>query len=295
MMYKVGIDLGGTNIRVAIIDENWKVVNQLETDTEAMKGPEHSIKKLIHLTEQVILGKSISGIGIGSPGPLDPVGGVVLSPPNLPGWDGIELVKILMDHFQVKVTLENDANTAALAEAVAGGGKGCASVYYITVSTGIGGGLVINGSIFNGATGYAGEIGNMIVQPGGYKHSNLNPGSLEGCASGTAIGRRAQELGIGQSAGEVFALASKGNTEAKLIIEEAADYLAIGIANIAHTLNPEIFVLGGGVMKSANILLPILEKKVQGYLYPGLGKTLKIAPAQLGGNTGVIGAAMLLK
>lgn len=295
MMDKVGIDLGGTNIRVALVDENWRVIDQVETRTEAEKGPDYTIQKMIHLTKEITLGKNISGIGIGSPGPLDPVQGIILSPPNLPGWDGIELVKMFKEHFQLQVSLNNDANTAALAEAVAGSGKGYKSVYYITVSTGVGGGLVINGKIFNGAIGYAGEIGNMIVQPNGYKHANLNPGSLEAYASGTAIGRRAKEMGIGQSAGEVFHLASQDDAKAKLIIEEAADYLAIGIANIAHTVNPEIFILGGGVMKSAGLLLPILEKKVRAYVYPGLSKTVKIVPAQLGGSTGVIGAAMLLK
>lgn len=295
MTYKVGIDLGGTNIRAALIDGEGNVVSQFEETTEAEKGPDFTIQKMIILTKKVVDGREISGIGIGAPGPLDPEKGVILSPPNLPGWDRIELVRLLQDHFQVKVALNNDANAAAVAEALMGSGKGFKTVFYITVSTGIGGGFVVNGKIFNGASGYASEIANMIVQPNGYQHSNLNRGSLEGYASGTAIGRKAAEAGITGGASEVFNLAKSGNEQALSIIEEAVNYLAIGIANIAHTVNPDVFVLGGGVMKNADLLLPLLKKKVKEYLYPGLAETLNIVAASLGGKTGVLGAAMLIE
>jgi glucokinase len=296
MTLRVGIDLGGTHYRVALINQEGEVLRQLNGETEAEKGPDYIIGRLIAGTEEVMAENSITGIGIGAPGPLDPVNGVILSPPNLPGWEEIQLKAIFQNHFQVPVSVNNDANAAAVAEALVGSGKGYASVFYITVSTGIGGGFVVDGKIHNGASGYAGEIGNMIVRPNGYKHASLNPGALEGYASGTAIGRIAKErLGITGGAGEVFKLAETGENLALTIIEEAVDYLAIGIANIVHTINPEIFVIGGGVMKSSELFFPILEKKVKGYLYSGLVQTLKIVPASLGGETGVIGAALLLE
>ncbi|MCH1624315.1 ROK family protein [Ferdinandcohnia quinoae] len=295
MSMRVGIDLGGTNVRVALINKEGAILDLLQAATEASKGYKHTINKMSEMINQICDGKEIEGIGIGAPGPLDNKTGVILSPPNLPDWDHVPIVKILKERFGTTVILNNDASVAALAEANVGSGVGYDSVYYLTVSTGIGGGFVINKQLFNGAQGYAAEIGNMILDPNGYKHNNLNKGSFEGLASGTSIARRATEqYGIKGGAKEVFRLAAEGQTQAKHIIDDTVDYLAMGIANIAHIVNPAIFVMGGGVMESKEFILSPLREKVKEYLYPALAETIKIAPASLGGNAGVIGAAMLV-
>ncbi|MBM7603969.1 glucokinase [Metabacillus crassostreae] len=296
MSLRLGIDLGGTNVRVGLVDEKGTILEIIQEPTEAEKGHIHTINKMKQMIESLVKGNKVKGIGIGAPGPLDIKNGVILSPPNLPGWDEIPLVKIFEEHFEVEVFLNNDANVAGLAEANAGSGAGHESVYYMTVSTGIGGALIINKQLFNGANGYAGEIGNMIIEPDGYKHNNLNRGALEGLASGTSIGRRAyEEFGIEGGAKQVFHLAKQGNKEAQLIIDETVKFLAIGIANITHVVNPDLFVVGGGVMESKQFILTPLKDKVKEFVYPQLASSIKIVPTALGGQAGVIGAAMLVR
>ncbi|RSK28334.1 ROK family protein [Bacillus sp. HMF5848] len=295
MSLSVGIDLGGTHVRAALVDQSGKIITMIQEETEAHKGYTYVIDKMIKLAEKLIVNQTIKGIGIGAPGPLDYKTGVILSPPNLPGWEKVPIVNLIANHFNVPVYLNNDANVAALAEARIGSGRDYESVYYITVSTGIGGGFVINKQIFNGAQGYAGEIGNMILNPNGYKHSNLNKGSFESYSSGTAIGRVAAErLHMSGGAKQVFSLADEGNELAQNIIEEAVSHLAMGIANIAHTVNPAVFVLGGGVMKSEKWILEPLRQKVKEFVFPELARSIQIKPAALGGHAGVVGAAMLV-
>lgn len=290
----IGIDLGGTNVRVASVLENGEVDEMMQEPTEAEQGPKYTIEKIIRMIESVAGDQAIEGIGIGAPGPLDPHRGVILAPPNLPGWDEVPIVDHLKNHFQTTVKLNNDANAAALAEARFGGGKGYESVFYITVSTGVGGGLVINGRVFNGAQGYAGEIGNMILNPHGYQYSNLNKGALESYSSGTAIAERfSDQFGKYGAAEDVFELVSQGNEKAQRIVDEAIDYLAMGIANITHIINPEVFVVGGGVMNAGELIWVPLRDRLEDYVYPGLVEHIHLEPAALSGEAGVIGAALL--
>lgn len=293
-IHRIGVDLGGTNVRVALINHTGEIKREQEQLTEAEKGPEYVIGKIVSMIQEVKGNEEVSTVGIGAPGPLDSRKGIILSPPNLPGWDQVPIVHMIEKQIGIKVTLDNDANAAALAEARMGAGAGAHSVYYITVSTGIGGGFVINGNLFGGAQGYAGEIGNMIVMAGGKKSSTLNPGAIETLASGTAITREGKErLGHINHAQEVFELAAEGNPIAQEIIEEAIHYLAIGIANLVHSINPEIFVLGGGVMKSRDQILTPLRKEVDKLVYPSLRGSIRIVPAGLGTKAGVIGASLL--
>lgn len=292
--YTIGIDLGGTNLRVALVDDKGTIISEQECRTEPEKGPDYVIRNIADMIHSVKGDYSISGVGIGSPGPLNPKTGIIIEPPNLTGWSNVPIVAALSKTIGLPVTLDNDANAAALAEATIGAGAAHESVFYITVSTGIGGGLIIGKKVFQGAQGYAGEIGNMIVSPNGRKHSNLNPGALEALASGTAISNIGQEkLGITGGAAEVFRLAEEKNSVAQQIIDEALEFLAIGIANLAHSINPEVFVLGGGVMKSEKQVLGPLREKVKNLVYPGLRESIKIVPADLGSKAGVIGAAFL--
>ncbi|TLS38569.1 ROK family protein [Pseudalkalibacillus caeni] len=291
---RIGVDLGGTNLRAGIVDETGTIICEESISTEAEKGPDHVIRNMIALIKKVKENHEVTSIGIGSPGPLDPYKGLVLSPPNLPGWVSVPLTEKLKQAFDIPVYLDNDANAAALAEASFGSGNKFSSVFFITVSTGIGGGYVLDNKIVQGAQGYAGEIGNMILQPGGPSWSNLNAGSFEALASGTAIGREGKErLGIQGGAEEVFEMAAGGNPVAQIIIDETVTYLAMGIANIAHIVNPSIFVLGGGVMQAKGQILNPLRTKVKDFLYPGLQETINLQPAKLGTKAGLIGASLL--
>jgi glucokinase len=290
----IGVDLGGTNLRAGVVDSSGQILIEKSIRTEAEKGYEYVIGKIRNLIMEVKQHHEVKSIGIGSPGPLDPYKGVILSPPNLPGWDEIPLIDILKREIDVPIFLDNDANAAALAEARFGAGKNHSSVFYVTVSTGIGGGYVLDGDVVSGAHGYAGEIGNMILQPKGPRWGGLNAGSFEALASGTAIGRNGRDrLGIAGGAEEVFLMAANGNLEAQQIVDETVIYLAMGIANLVHIVNPSIVVLGGGVMQAEEQILSPLRERIKDYLYPGLRECVRLEPAVLGTKAGLIGAAML--
>ncbi|MDQ0226795.1 ROK family protein [Metabacillus niabensis] len=297
-MYTIGIDLGGTNLRIGLFNEQGEIVEEYSRATEAEKGPEFAVNNMQEVINRLKQQYEIKAVGIGSPGPLDPYEGVIIEPPNLTGWVDVPLVKMLEEKTGIPVKLENDANAAALAEATLGAGKGAKSVFYVTVSTGVGGGYVNNGELISGAQGNCGEIGNMIVNPSpdAYQGPGLNKGALEGLASGTAIGRIGKErLGITNGAQGVFELASQGDKAAQDILDEAINYLAIGLANIVHTVNPEVIVIGGGVMKSKDLILQPLIEKTRNYLYPSLRDSLIIKPALLDQKAGLIGAGLLPK
>ncbi|KIL45831.1 ROK family protein [Jeotgalibacillus soli] len=294
-MAKIGIDLGGTKLRAAVLSEEFEVVEWFESLSEVQRGPAHTIALMISMIHQGMEKHSISGIGIGAPGPLDNKKGILLESPNFPGWKEVSIVDELSNVFSLPIQLNNDAQAAALAEAIKGNGKGYESVWYTTVSTGIGSGFVINERLFSGAAGCAGEIGNMIIQPGGREQSNLNAGALEAYASGTAIGEIAKERYNWQGgAAEVMERAIKGNAEAIGLVDETIGALAIGIANIVHTINPAVFVIGGGVMKHHDYLLPLLRHKTIPLLYPSMVSSFKLVPAALQEEAGVIGAALLV-
>ncbi|WP_026688303.1 ROK family protein [Alteribacter aurantiacus] len=293
MGHTIGIDLGGTSVRVALVSDRGEMEVHEKAPSEPERGVEAFLNKVCAMVERVKGSNPVGGIGLGAPGPLDPFNGLILDPPNLPGWQNVPITKLLEERTGLPVTLDNDANAAALAEARFGAGRGEASVVYITVSTGVGAGIVIDGQLFLGAQGNAGEIGNMIVEPGGYQHGDLNPGALEALASGTAIGRVGRErLGVTGGAIEVFERADQGEKEAVEIIGEAIGYLAIGVANLSNAFNPSVFVFGGGVMEQKSVL-PLLQEKVSGFLYPSMKAHLKMKKAGLGTNAGVIGAALL--
>lgn len=292
--YLLGIDLGGTNLRVAVVTSDGQLVEEMNVKTESEKGPYYVINQMIKLCEKIMRERNIDAIGIGSPGPLDVKQGIILSPNNLPGWDNIPLVDMLEKVLQKKVVLDNDANAAALAEAIIGAGKGKESVFYITVSTGVGGGFVFRKQLLQGANFCAGEIGNLIVDSDGPSHHALNVGALETLASGTAVKKRGKEqLGMTGHAGEVFALAMNGDPEAQKIVDQMITSLAKGIANIVHTVDPHIIVLGGGVMQSRDYIMPLLVERVNDFLYPQLRNKVEMVSASLGTKAGVIGAALL--
>ena len=254
---RIGIDLGGTNVRTLLVDENGKSYSEVKDATEREKGPDAVYEKIAGQIESLdtsICGglEGVEGIGIGVPGPVDTVNGVMIMATNLPGFENYPICQKLQARFNLPTFIDNDANVAGLAEALLGAGKGYPIVYYTTISTGIGGALIVDGKLVSGGRGHAGEIGNIIVKNNGYKFGALNPGAAEGEASGTAITRKGKAL-LGDDkvahAGDVFRLASEGDLKAQSIVDEVISELATLFANIAHTVDPHCFVIGGGVMK----------------------------------------------
>ena len=261
MKYAVGIDVGGTNTRVALINEEYKILERIKFSTDS-KDPEVTLQKI----GEIIKGfaKEIEGIGISCPGPLDLIGGVVLTPPNLPGWHYLPLSKRLEEITGVKVALENDANLAALAEALVGAGAGKHFVQFLTISTGVGAGLCVNGKIYHGAKGFGQEVANSIVWRDGPSQGDLKKGSIESIASGTAITKRANDAGISAAhAGEVYEAAKAGNETAKEIMEDTYEYLSNFLGTLYGVLDPEIFILSGSVALKIPGFIKEVEKRTK--------------------------------
>lgn len=291
MKYAVGVDIGGTNTRVALLDDKYEVVERQSFSTDA-KNPLVTIGKISEVVKS--FNGDIVGIGVSCPGPLDLFGGTVLTPPNLIGWHGFELTKELSKLTGLNVYLENDANLAGLAEAHVGAGAGLPFVQYMTISTGIGGGYVANGEIYIGARGFAQEIANIILIPKGPKLNDLMEGSLEAICSGTAITHRANLKGLNVAhAGEVNELALAGNNDAAEIIDEAKEYLANAIATIYGFLDPNIVVLGGGVALKIDGFVRDVEKRVRSKVYAIQSENIKVVKATLGDDNGLIGGGIL--
>lgn len=293
MKYAVGIDIGGTNTRVALYDEKLQLIERVQFPTNS-EDPEITLERINNAIN--VFDKDIVGIGVSCPGPLDLINGMVLNPPNLSGeWINYPIVKRFKEITGIPTFLENDANLAALAEAMVGQGKGLRYVQFLTISTGIGSGLIINKEIFRGAHGYANEIANMIMWKEGPTHGKLSPGAIEGIASGTAITNRAKSAGLDvEHAGEVNDLAISGNTIAQEIMDDAKEYLSNTLAGIFAVVNPEIIILGGSVALKINGFVEEVEKRTKQKVYTGLENYVRVVKSNLDEDSGLIGAACLV-
>ncbi|MDD8049546.1 MAG: ROK family protein [Thomasclavelia sp.] len=299
MNYYIGIDLGGTNVRTLLVDETGVSYSEVKGKTERENGPEFVYEKICKQIEALDTSacgglNNVKGIGIGVPGPVDVENGYMIMATNLPGFENFPICKKLKDKFNLPCFIDNDANVAGLAEAVLGAGKDYPTVYYVTISTGIGGAFVVDKKLISGGRGHAGEIGNIIVKPGGYKFGGLNPGAAEGEASGTAITRKGKEV-FGdkvENAGDVFKLAADGDAKAKEIVAEVIDELSTMFANIAHTVDPHCFVIGGGVMKSKEYFLDELYRQFNSKIHVGMREHIPMLETKIA-DCGAIGAAML--
>jgi glucokinase len=305
----LGIDLGGTQIRTGLIDREGTVLHSDYRPTLAEEGPEAVIQRIIAGVERVLdqasLGHDcIASIGIGAPGPLDIPRGLLVEPPNLPGWHNVPLRDIVQARIGVPTYLENDANAAAIGEYLYGAGRGTRDMIYVTVSTGIGGGLILGGRIYHGLSGGAGEIGHMTVLPYGPHCGCGNRGCLEALASGTAIAREGQELiargvstAIGSrdggevSAKDVVDAMYKGDAYAEQIITQAMAYLGIGMASLVNLFNPERLVIGGGLSALGDHLLTPVRRAIHLRAFPSACAQVTVALAQLGPEVGLVGAA----
>lgn len=297
-------DVGGTNIRTALLNTEGEVLRILKRPTLAHRGKEALIDRLVQMFKDTLKEGGLSlnkvmGIGVGFPGPLDSEKGIVFNPPNLKGWQVVPIKDILEEEINRPVVVENDANAAALGEYWKGAGKGTGSLVCLTLGTGVGGGVVLEGRIWHGAKGVAGEIGHMTLVKNGRRCGCGNKGCLEAYGSSSGIITTMKELlerhhvrpreaitlkGIGK-------WARAGDSLAQKAIRQTGQSLGIGIGNVANLLNPEIFVLSGGITNLGQYLFGPLREEVKKRALPRAVEGLKIVRAELGDEAGVIGAA----
>ena len=301
----IAVDVGGTQIRVAVYPENSTeplIQKRIKTQGDG-KTP---LERLISLLKEVWPEDGeVNSIAIAAPGYLEPEAGIVVTAPNIPGWTNLPLSKHLRDNFHVPVYLGNDANLAALGEWRFGAGKGHRNLLYLTISTGIGGGIILENQLINGANGLAGELGHVIAIPDGPMCSCGKRGHIEAVASGTAISRYVCEkidegtvsqfpAGSKPSAKEIAIAAANGDKLSIEAYEIAGFYLGRTIADFLHTLNPSILILGGGVSLSGDLIMkPLLASLEKHVISPEYIKKLKIVPTALGDDAGLLGALAL--
>lgn len=302
MKYAIGIDIGGTKISFALGTEKGKILMRREIPTWTGAKTKACVKELAaNLRALIVTGgispEKILGIGVGCPGAVDSSKVTLPRSPNLPGWAGLPLKRILVKAAGLPVFIANDANAAALGESFFGAGKNSKNLIYITVSTGVGGGLILNGRLYEGAGFVAGEIGHISIVPDGRKCGCGRRGCLEAYASGTAIAHYYGEAKKRKIVGakEVGLAACSGDKAAIRSYQKAAYYLGIGLADLMNVLNPEAIVIGGGVLKSSP---PVYWKEVlrsaKGHAWPEAFRTTKILESPLLGHSGDFGALALV-
>jgi glucokinase len=286
----IGIDLGGTKIAGVLITKTGQILMDVQIPTEAYKGKAQVLTNIEKAIDMLIKSKkaNIKAIGIGAPGPILYEKGIVVEAPNLPGWKRVPLKKILEQHFNTSVFVDNDANCAALAEAHFGAGKEARDFIYLTVSTGIGGGIIINRSLYRGAKGAAGEFGHMIIDPRGPQCGCGKHGCFEAMASGSALKKK-----TGMDALSIELAARQGDKDAQKAIRDIASCLALGIANLVNIFNPEMVIIGGGLSNMRELLITPIRQEFKQYALTLPAKTVKIVKAKLGTKAGVLGAAAL--
>lgn len=293
MTTAIGIDVGGTNTRVALVDEDMNLLSRVQfvTDTADPRAVIDEITRAIEKMRRA----DTRGIGISCPGPLDLKKGEIIVTPNLePAWFGYPITRALAGATGLPVTLENDANLAALAEAVAGEGRRYRYVQFLTVSSGVGAGFVVDKQIFGGAHGFACEVASVCMWQDGPAAGVVAPGGIEAIASGTAITARARQAGLTAAhAGEVADLARSGNPAAQQIMEDAVNYLANFIGALIAINDPDIIILGGSVALKIPGFLQALTERVQAKALPAVRPYINLALTTLNEDSGLLGAAYL--
>lgn len=312
---RIGIDVGGTNVKIALVDEKGRIIYSNSVPTRAEMGYEYTvnnIKQAIYdlLKETKLEAKNIEGIGFGFPGQVDYKSGVVRLAPNIPGWVDVPIAKLIEDEFHIPTRVDNDVRCAALGELNFGAGKGCQNLICITVGTGIGSGLIINGKLVRGASNAAGEIGHIKLQ----MHDGPicgcgDTGCLEAFASGPSIVAMAEDYIKGGKSTKfremansnditpfiVAEAAKAGDPVAKRIFTIMGEYIGIGMASVVNLLNPERIIVGGGVADAGDILMTPLKETLKKRAMKIAGEAVEVVPAQLGNTAGVIGASLLIE
>lgn len=311
--YNIGIDIGGTNVKIAIVDSKGKLAFTETASTRAEMGYEFTIKNIINLikdslTKSEVSIEQVGGIGVGCPGQIDSNNGIVRALPNIPGWVNVPLAKILMDEFDLPAKIDNDVRVATLGEYKFGAGRGYENIVCITVGTGIGSGLILGGRLHRGASLAAGELGHIIVQE---HHGEIcgcgNTGCVEAVASGPSIVKQAElylmtgkstkfkELAAGSPiTPEIVAEAAlQGDGVAIKIFERTGYWIGIALSSVVNLLNPEVIIVGGGVAQAGDLLLDPIRETISKRAMKISAEAVHVIPAQLGNSAGVVGASLL--
>lgn len=299
----LGIDIGGTQTTVGVADEAGKLLLHKQIPTPNVLGPHENLRSISNAAHEVVdaCRCRVKAIGIGCGGPLDRKTGTLHEVSNLPGWKGLCLTEMFSAEFGAPAYLDNDATAAALGEARFGAGRGVDSFVYFTISTGIGGGIVIRGKPYRGCGDNAGEFGHMKISSDGPPCNCGDKGCLEAYASGTSIARIAREgIGlhldstlatVGDITAEVVArAAAEGDAYAALVWNEAMRSLGVGIANVINAFNPRRVILGGGVTRAGGLLLDPVKATVAKRAMQALAKDVDVVIAENGPLTGLLGA-----
>ena len=307
------LDIGGTKILVGLIDQSGELVARQRIETMAERGAEDTIARTLAtlrglLREVDASEEALMAIGCSIPGPLDSNAGVVLFSPNL-GWRDVPVVELIRRQIDVPIAIDDDAHCAALGEARMGAARGADYAVYVTISTGIGSGIVIGGNIYRGAHGFAGEVGHITIEAAGPPCACGNFGCFEALASGSAIAARARQAVLHGdetilatlnddpsmlSAEQVAGAAEAGDAVALRIIETAGAYLGAGLAAIACAFDPQLIVVGGGVVHTGSILMRCAREAFLARTITPVGSLVLIVPASLGDESGLWGAAALI-
>jgi glucokinase len=304
-----GIDIGGTKIALAVADLEGGIIEQTRFPARtAERGPHAIIEEALAEIERMLgaTGSRLAAVGVGCGGPLDRGRGLILSPPNLPGWDEFPIVKLVEERLGVPALLDNDANAAALGEHRHGAGRGFKHLVYITQSTGIGGGVIMSGKLIHGVCDGAGEVGHMTVLPDGPECGCGGRGCLEALCSGTGLARRARERLAAGAASSLSSLSPKevtgravaeaaraGDAVAASVWDEMIHYLAVGVGNLFNVLAPEAVVIGGGVSEAGEQLFGPLRERVRARTRMLPPEKINILQASLGGDSALHGAVIL--
>lgn len=298
--FAVGIDIGGTKIALGIVDDQGKVLIQKTVKTDLKRSAEEMINEIGRSVHQLFAESGLSerdcrGIGIGAPGPLNPKEGKLLCPPNLPNWEGFSVAEQLSQWVSLPIVMENDASAAALAEQWIGAGRNSKHFVYLTISTGIGSGVIVDGKLYTGFSGNAGDVGHMVIDPSQGTCKCGQRGCFEHIASGTAIARRASLLaGISLSTEAVFDMYVRGDTRMVSFIQQTFEYIGMGCVALINIFDPERIVLGGGVTLAGEPLFQAVQGYVSRYALNPSGRAVPIVPAHLDRHAGMIGAAALV-
>ena len=279
-----GIDLGGTQVRVALARSDVKLVESVKTKTSLLKTPQDMVDWAAGEIDRHRGREKVRSITIAAPGPIDLKRGVLVNPPNLP-WQNVPLVAMMSRATGAKVQLANDADMAGLGEYHHGAGRGTRNMVYITWSTGVGGGLIIDGKLHRGAHGTAGEIGHMIIDPNGPLDSCGQRGCLEAFIGGKNIARE-----TGQPAAELFAAAARGDHGARAVVDRAARYMGIALISLTNALDPEMFVIGGGISRSWSLIQPEMLATLRSSPFIKPARRPSVRRARLGDRAGQVGA-----
>lgn len=310
----LGIDLGGTTVKMAILTEDGEIQQKWSINTNILDEGSHIVPEIIesilhHLSLYNMTSDDFIGIGMGSPGTVDREAGTVIGAYNL-NWKTLQRVKEQIESAtNIPFVIDNDANVAALGERWKGAGDNSSDVTFITLGTGVGGGIIAEGHLLHGAVGAAGEIGHITVEPDGFDCTCGKKGCLETVASATGVVRLARQMaeefagdsklkellddGQDVTSKSVFELAEDGDHLALMVVDKVAFYLGLACGNIGNMLNPTDIVIGGGVSAAGEFLREKVQKYFDQFTFPQVRESTKIKLAQLGNDAGIIGAASL--